>query len=150
MHTGQATASICMYLSSCLFVCLFVSLLMFTDCIPGMYPLQIVDGVLTQDSDAFLYGATVVYKDFTITVCTCIYCSTAQFMNWGIWILVHTCHCISCLTVTSVELPQTAKIAIWYCNTKNTRSVCLRLGGRSKLACFHTLVEQRCSVEQQG
>ncbi len=29
--------------------------------------IQIVDGVLTQDTDAFLYGATVVYRDLTIT-----------------------------------------------------------------------------------
>ena len=27
--------------------------------------MQVVDGVLTQDGDAFLYGATVVYKDLT-------------------------------------------------------------------------------------
>lgn len=29
--------------------------------------LQVVDGVLTQDSDVFLYGARVVYKDLSTT-----------------------------------------------------------------------------------
>ena len=32
-------------------------------CIQSIF--QLVDGVLTQDSDTFLYGATVVYKDLT-------------------------------------------------------------------------------------
>ena len=43
---------------------------------------QLVNGVLTQDSDTFLYGATVVYKDLSINerVCTFAkYCNTAIF-----------------------------------------------------------------------
>ena len=37
-----------------------------TTCAIGKaHSLQVVHGVLTEDSDAFLYGATVVYKDLS-------------------------------------------------------------------------------------
>ncbi len=46
----------------------FISFIKFTVCQLNSRALQLVDGVLTQDGDAFLYGATVIYKDLSITV----------------------------------------------------------------------------------
>ena len=40
--------------------------------------IQLVDGVLTQDSDAFLYGATVVYRDISTNEKVSYNCSNFQ------------------------------------------------------------------------
>ena len=34
-------------------------------CHDSTHHIQVADGVLTNDSDAFLYGATTVYRDLT-------------------------------------------------------------------------------------
>ena len=69
---------------------------------------QLVDGVLTQDSDTFLYGATVVYKDLSTSdkVCACLLINTRVVVFSQYNGVVHYPYCLlSCCLIMIAARP---------------------------------------------